>query len=137
IMLSGVSSSNFNPLGLMTTSPLSGSRALMLPLVHATRLLRGSSMWSSQTSSRSRCSFIGYSFRLIPNALQPLHHIVRPAPKVVVEQLVLGVDVVVDNLILRNWVDRAILQLAHRQRGGVDVREDARRDCRVHGRAER
>ena len=51
---SGCRSSYITPLGLITTSPLSGSRALTLPAVHVTRPSAGS----------IRCSFHSSSFNV-------------------------------------------------------------------------
>src|SRR3954463_2697117 len=51
------------PLGLIATSPVSGSRALMLPPVHVTRPFLGSSRCNFQSCSLS-CSSILFSFSL-------------------------------------------------------------------------
>src|SRR4030042_4959632 len=85
----------------MTTSPLAPSRALTLPLVQATRLLRGSSWLSATSSTLSDSSIVSPSGRapLRFDGLQPLHHIVGAASKVVMQEHVFGEQSVIDQLV--------------------------------------
>src|SRR6266536_6588072 len=53
------------PLGLIATSPVSGSRALMLPPVHVTRPFLGNSRCNFQSCSLSCSSIIYFPFHWV------------------------------------------------------------------------
>src|SRR3954465_7224549 len=76
---SGSSSSYGTPLALMTMSSSSGTRAERLPLVHATRSLRGSSACSAQTSRRSAAIASVTDRRLLADPPQRVHDVVLAA----------------------------------------------------------
>src|SRR3712207_540113 len=94
----GVSSSKVMPLALMTIRSSPGTRALRLPLVHATSPLRGNSACRSQTMRRSSStSSVTDELLARGRAPQPVHDVVAVAaevvvqPAVVLEQLVVAV----------------------------------------------
>src|SRR5688572_28334648 len=100
---SGVRSSNFTPEGLITISPVFGSRMLTLPLVQVTRFAFGSSQFSRQTSLRRSGSWsrLPLFFALATagtldgvrlDPLEPLHDVVLAPAEVVVKGEVLGVE---------------------------------------------
>src|SRR4051795_4747087 len=121
----------------MTMRSWSGTRADRLPLVHATRPLRGSSAWSAQTSRRSAAIASVTDRRLLADPPQGVHDVVAAAAEVIVERDVALVELVVDRgAVLVGPVDVAP-DLAHRRRGGLDVVVGAGRDRGVHRRAER
>src|SRR4051812_50212796 len=78
----------------MRSSP--GTRAEMLPLVHATSSLRGSSAWSAHTSRRSAAIASVTDRRLLADPPQRVHDVVLAAAEVVVQRDVVLVEAVVD-----------------------------------------
>src|SRR5665811_1876458 len=66
-MIFGVSSSYFIPEGLITTNPVSLSRALTFPPVHTTRLFFGSSRCNCTSSS------FNFSSMSFPHLFQRIH----------------------------------------------------------------
>src|SRR3954454_20486508 len=120
----------------MTMRSSSGTRAEMLPLVHATSSLRGSSAWSAHTSRRSAATASVTDRRLLADPAQRVHEIVVAA-EVVVQRDVSLVELVVDRgAVLVGLVDVAP-DLAYRRRRGLDVVVGAGGDRRVHRRPER
>src|SRR3954463_10213425 len=80
----------------MTIRSSPGTRAERLPLVQATRPLRGSSWWSAASSARSAATASPMDGLLDPDVAQLVHHVVAAAPEVVVQADVAGVELVVD-----------------------------------------
>src|SRR3954468_5204171 len=120
----------------MTMSSSSGTRAEMLPLVHATSALRGSSACSAHTSRRSAETASVTDRRLLADPAQRVHEVAFAA-EVVVQRDVALVEVVVDGgAVLVGLVDVAP-DLAHRRRRGLDVVVGAGGDRRVHRGPER
>src|SRR4051812_31746147 len=125
------------PLALMTIRSSSGTRADTLPLVQATRPLRGSSACSAQTSRRSAATASVTDRRPLADPPQRVHDVVAAAAEVVVQAGVVLVELVVDGgAVLVGLVDVAA-HLAHGRGGGLDVVVGAGRDGGVHRSAER
>src|SRR4051794_21748690 len=80
----------------MTIRSSPGTRAEMLPLVQATRPLRGSSWWRSASSARRAATVSSMDGLLEADAAQLVHHVVAAAAEVVVQPDVAGVELVVD-----------------------------------------
>src|SRR5215204_4780666 len=131
-MDSGVRSSYLRPVGLMTMRPDSASRPLRFPLVQATRLRRGNSWCRTATSSRRACSFTAPLLGPPLDYLQMLHHIVLPAPEIVVQGLVLVIQRVVRHPMFLDGLVSVRAQLAHLLGRSLDVRIDACSDRCVH-----
>src|SRR5690606_35631214 len=124
----GVRSGNLTPLGLITTKPAPGSRALTLPLGHATKLFKGNSACRAQTSARSSgnnimrdSSLVHFHFSttikacllaqggFAPDVFQALHDIVGPPAEIVIQDFVFRVELVIGGGVFRDRRDHFIL----------------------------
>src|SRR5512141_3484690 len=76
IRCSGRRSGYFTPDGLITTSPVAGSRPLTLPPVHFTRSFFGSSRCNFQTCSRNASS--NFHLTLLTTADRPQTTVEQP-----------------------------------------------------------
>src|SRR5258708_26032271 len=84
------------------------------------------------------CAILAASYgRSLPHLaldlLEMFHDVIGATSKVIVEQLVIGVEAIVQRLIFGNRVDHIILEFAHVLRGFVNARIPANGDRSMNG----